>query len=346
MWHGNLAMVEHHSGFRVRFQNFPGVPPGNNSVLCDLVPDSTDIAFASAMVVDGTLWIFGTNNKDEVNSKSRTRVHSFWSNDPQLRPSSWQNAPLLQLPQNGTHDPSKPSWMVPWWTAYNTGPTRGKLPNGTDAFFLAIELGTPSDLIGQRFTSVFAACIECASTGHLESGWQILDPQSHIYRKDRYSACPTMRWYNGFFYLVTLYEDVPNPRGGHCASSSTKWDACLAEHVVRSKDLQHWEESPYGGGLIMGLPDGNWTGGPDHQIIPGSLLDEMGSPSQKMMARNQSDDINRSDMDMVTLPDGRTYVIWGTGNQGVATPPNQPMGFSGAGIVNATEQKWLESYFD
>ena len=50
-------------------------------------------------------------------------------------------------------------------------------------------------------------------------------------------------------------------------------------------------------------------------------------------------------MDMVELPDGRTYVVWGTGNQGVATAPNPPMGFSGAGIVDATEQQWLESHF-
>ena len=51
---------------------------------------------------------------------------------------------------------------------------------------------------------------------------------------------------------------------------------------------------------------------PDHTIIPGSLLDEKGTSYQKAVVRNQTDDVNRSDMDMVTLPDGRTYVVWGT----------------------------------
>jgi hypothetical protein len=38
--------------------------------------------------------------------------------------------------------------------------------------------------------------------------------------------------------------------------------------------------------------------------------------------RNETDDINRSDMDFVTLPNNQTYVVWITGNQGVGTAPN------------------------
>ena len=99
------------------------------------------------------------------------------------------------------------------------------------------------------------------------------------------------------------------------------------------------------GGLIMGFPDGADLSGPDHTIIEGSLLDQLGRAEQKAVARNQTDDINRSDMDMVTLPSGETYVVWNTGNQGESTPPNPSAGFSGAGIVNGSEQQWLESYF-
>ena len=91
---------------------------------------------------------------------------------------------LLQLPQNGTQDPSKPSYVVPWWTAFNTSPTLGKI-NGTAAYVLAIELGSPSELIGVRFTSVFAVCYSCVASHDLSSGWEILDPTTHIYRKDR-----------------------------------------------------------------------------------------------------------------------------------------------------------------
>ena len=86
-------------------------------------------------------------------------------------------------------------------------------------------------------------------------------------------------------------------------------------------------------------------GASDHRIIPGSLLDQLGSDNQKTIATNQTDDVNRSDMDFVTLPTGKTYVVWNTGNQGEATPPNPPAGFSGTGLVDGTEQEWLESFF-
>jgi hypothetical protein len=48
---------------------------------------------------------------------------------------------------------------------------------------------------------------------------------------------------------------------------------------------------------------------------------------------------------MVTLPDGRTYVVYFTGNQAESTYPNLPMDNSGAGIINGSEQEWLEGFF-
>ena len=44
---------------------------------------------------------------------------------------------------------------------------------------------------------------------------------------------------------------------------------------------------------IMGLPDGDDLSGPDHRILPGSLLDSAGFDT-KARVRNQTDDINRS----------------------------------------------------
>jgi len=82
------------------------------------------------------------------------------------------------------------------------------VPSVGHRFVLAIELGSPSTIIGQRFTSVFAACPTCAASGDLSGGWALLDVPTHIYRRDRYSACPTLRWYAGYFYLITLYDQV------------------------------------------------------------------------------------------------------------------------------------------
>ena len=215
MWHGALVMVERHSNFRVRRQAFGPLNQTDNNVMIDGVPGSAGIAFASAIVVENTLWIFGTNNNAAFGGKPRTQVHTFWSSDPPLAPDSWKHSIILQLPSNGTAPPG--SYMVPWWTAFNTSPTKGEL-NGKETFVLAIELGSPASLIGHRFTSVFARCDVCASTGDLSGGWRIISPEQHIYRKDRYSACPTLRWYDGWFYLITLYEGVQNPRGPNCNS--------------------------------------------------------------------------------------------------------------------------------
>jgi hypothetical protein len=101
-----------------------------------------------------------------THTHTHTQVHVFWSSDRALSTASWHTATILQLPQNGTQNPHDPPYIVPWWTAFNTSPTKGKL-GGRDAYFLAIELGSPSALIGVRFTSVFAVCYACASTGDL-----------------------------------------------------------------------------------------------------------------------------------------------------------------------------------
>ena len=90
-----LVMVEHHQGFRVRNQRHNGA--GNNSMICPLVPSSEDIAFVSAIVVNVTLWLFGTNNLATTTGHPRTQVHAFWSSDPALRGESWKHSVALQL---------------------------------------------------------------------------------------------------------------------------------------------------------------------------------------------------------------------------------------------------------
>ena len=45
--------------------------------------------------------------------------------------------------------------------------------------------------------------------------------------------------------------------------------------------------------IVTGLPDGDDLSGPDHRIIPGSLLDQFGTAYEKDLTHNQTDDINR-----------------------------------------------------
>ncbi len=362
LWNKELYVAEHHSSFRIRKQALPGCSGAacDNSMMVENIPNTSSVSFVSALVVGKTLWLFGTNDDENPPAyHARTQVRTFWSTTPEVA-SSWKTSTALQLPTMGTKPAS--GYDFPWYTSFNTSPHKGML-NGKPVYAMAIELGSPSSLIGVRFTSVIA--VKDATDDDLSTGWKLLDPTKSIYRTDRYSACPTLRFFGGWWYVITLYEGVQNPKGKMCNSKSTIWSACLAEHVVRTQDFLTWHEATQSteGGVagntstIMGLPDGDDIRGPDHQITTGSFLDQANNSafnSAKARCKNQTDDINRSDMDMVTLPAGmlgphqtkpNTYVVWISGNQGAATPPNRGEGFSEAGLVEGSEQEWLESFF-
>ena len=365
---GSLVMVEHHSNFRVRHQKLKGV--GSNSIICPSIPGSEGVSYASAIVVGNALWVFGTNdgftNMSGSIGRPRTQVHVFSSTDPLLSAASWRHAVALQLPQNGTDPvcpfppagckspcPSTPSCQ--WFTGYNTSPARGVL-DGKDAFVLAIELGSPGTAPGwavptntlgfHPYFTVFAVCRACAETEDLSHGWELLEPERFMYKRDRLSADPTLRFFSPWWYVVVAFEGVEHPAGKNCHSNSTHFvRGCITQNIARSRDLEHWEESA-SSVPFLGFPDGEDLSGPDHKLMAGGLLEEEGTAEEKEWVRTQTDDVNRSDMDMVTLPNGQTFFVHWTGNQGRATPPNNVhMSFQAAGLVNGTEQEWLESYF-
>lgn len=291
---GALVLVEHHAGFRVREQAFAGTPGNSSRVLCAEIPGSSAVAFASAVVVKDTLWVFGTNDAATNASAAgpggppRTQVHAFWSSNAALAPGSWQHSIVLQLPTKDT------ALKGESWSAYNTSPWLGVL-DGKPAWVMAVELGGPLSQIGVPFTAAFAVCEACAATGKLSAGWRMLD-LSHIYTKARYSACPTIRYYGGWFYLVTLFEGQHH--GTNCTSTSKRWNDCLASHISRSRDLVAWQESAFN--PILGWPDGNDMSRPDHRIIPGSRLAVDEDPVWREVNENQTDDINRSDVRQCT----------------------------------------------
>ena len=158
---------------------------------------------------------------------------------------------------------------------------------------------------GVPYTAVFA--VKDGADDDLSIGWRMLDPTKSVYRKDRYSACPTLRYFGGWWYVVVAFMDVANPKGKNCNSPSTEFSACLGSHVARTRDFVTWHEptqsteggAPGNTSIIMGLPDGGDLAGPDHQIIPGGYLDQSNMNNTKARCRSQTDDINRSDMDMV-----------------------------------------------
>ena len=294
LWHGQLLLAEERSDrpgdkrihiggeplfngtshFRIRQQSLLGV--GSNGVVLSLVPGTLGLSFCSAHVAaqpDGnmTLYVYGTNNDHRYGGAPRSQVHVLWSSDPSLR--TWERAVALTLP--------------PGYAAFKAAVTRGP-----DGGYMAIELNAPPAIAGASFASIFA---KSASAADLSTGWALLDPRLHVFTKARYSANPVLRYFpaDGYFYLITLFSDVPNrTRAGEARDAP----CCYVEWLVRSKDLKAFEEAA--ANPLLGWPD--WS---DRVIMPGSLLQQLGSQEQKTLGTHPTwSDIDRSDMDMAELP--------------------------------------------
>lgn len=91
-----------------------------------------------------------------------------------------------------------------------------------------------------------AFTIKFAQSADLET-WTKL-PEA-LLGKDRYTACPSVRQANGYYYV--LYTEHRQPR----------W--FFETYLVRSKDLKNWELSPANPILTPGLDDGIDTSDPD-----------------------------------------------------------------------------------
>jgi len=142
----------------------------------------------SAFVDGDRVYAFG------VNKWGGAEIRVFWSDD--LR--HWSSRTALNL--RG-------------WEIFNTSVCKG-----ADGYTMAFEIGAPPEETGQAFTMRFAR-----STDLLQ--WR-LTPSDCVFSKDRYTACPALRFLDGWYYMIYL-EARPGPT--------------YEPHIVRSKDLVHWQ---------------------------------------------------------------------------------------------------------
>lgn len=167
---------------------------------------------------------------------------------------------------------SQSALLLNGWEIFNNSVCKGQ-----DRYYMAFEVGDPPEVAGQRFTSRFAE-------SHDLLNWKLL-PDQYVYSKDRYTACPALLFLDSYFYMIYL-EARPGPT--------------YEPHIVRSKDLLHWESSPFN--PVMQFS-------PDDKIINNPDL----TTEQREIITNAVN-INNSDVDLCEF-NGKVHIYYSWGNQ-------------------------------
>lgn len=210
-------------------------------------PFGAGFHLGSAHVEGSTMYVYG------VPKWGAAEIHVFWSTN--LR--DWQTKVALNLPG---------------WGLFNNS-----VCEAGDRFVMAFEIDKPPAEAGVPFTTRFAESTDLV-------GWKLLPPD-RVFTRDRYDACPTIRFDDGWFYMTYL-EARPGPS--------------YETHIVRSRDLVVWE--PGSRNPLLSFSD------EDRKI---------GSPRLTRAERDRvakADNLNNSDLDFCEYQ-GRVVLLYSWGNQ-------------------------------
>jgi hypothetical protein len=160
---------------------------------------------------------------------------------------------------------------LPGYGIFNTSLCRGE-----DRFVLMFEVGKPPEVAGVPFTARFAVSDDLKH-------WELTPPEC-TYARDRYTAPHCLRYHAGFYYNFYL-EALPNG---------------YEQFVVRSRDLIHWESSPFNPVLAASEQD---------RQIANPLL----TPEQRRRVETAVN-LNNSDIDFCEYQGG-VVINYSWGNQ-------------------------------
>ncbi|MCK5118881.1 MAG: hypothetical protein KAQ78_04815, partial [Candidatus Latescibacteria bacterium] len=190
---------------------------------------------------------------------------------------------------------SRTALNLPGWEIFNNSVCEGE-----GRYVMSFEIGAPSEETGAAFTMRFA---ESDDLLH----WQLTPPEC-VFSKDRYTACPALRFLDGQYYMIYL-EARPGPT--------------YEPHIVRSPDLVHWESSPLN--PIMQYSE-------EDKLIANPDLTE----SERALIAGAVNS-NNSDVDLCEF-DGKTILYYSWGNQlGVE--------FLASAMYDGTLECFLRGYF-
>ena len=137
--------------------------------------------------------------------------------------------------------------------------------------------------------------------------WNLL-PNECVYTKKRYSACPALRFLDGWFYMTYL-EARPGPN--------------YETYLVRSRDLIRWESSPLNPVL---------KASPENKLIANPKL-----TANQRAKITRAADLNNSDVDLCEFR-GKTIITYSWGNQ-------QGTEFLAEAVSDGTLASFLKGFF-
>ena len=230
-----------------------------------------------------------------VFSTQDNRVYRYASDDLE----TWERTEALSFPEQ--------------FELFNTSVCRGP-----DRYMMAVEcawkgqssgdeenrIGNP--YIGVYYTEFFASSPDLGS-------WELL-PFDTAYTKDRYCACPALRWSGGYYYMICL-EALPLGR--------------YAPYIYRTRDFGEWEIGLHNPVLMPGEED--------RRIKEGFSF-----PAELVRANAEHVDVNNSDVDLCEYG-GKTYVVYCAGHQSQAKGLN---GLVCEAVFDGPMDDFLRSYFE
>ena len=169
-------------------------------------------------------------------------------------------------------------------------------------YVMAIEIGGNDPIVGKGFTCVFAESEDLIS-------WKMMDTMEYSYSRDRYTACPCIRYYGGYYYIICL-ESLPFHR----------W----MSYIARSRDLKTYELGDINP-IMFFDNDGKKVIHPER--FTAEELDYI----------ENAINCNNSDFDMCNYG-GKTVITYSWGNQ---------LGkeFLALAEYDGTEEEFLKSFF-
>ena len=259
VWQGRLMRFEW-----IRSRDSCGGNPKNDRGYCysrftdmetgEHSPDmAVGNAFTGAFVENGTAYVFGNTGGDNGGGN---RLNMFRSNNL----SDWDSRVVFDFPAD--------------WKLYNVS-----VCHGSDAYYMAFEIGSPPEIATNSFTVLFARSEDLLD-------WRILQYPEHTFSREHYTGGPSLHYCGGYYYLFYVQE-LPYFR--------------FRNYVVRTKDFEEFE---------VGIKNPITDADDDDRII----FDPSGFTDDERELIRTAININNSDLDFCEY-NGRTEILYSWGNQ-------------------------------